>query len=234
MNNFNILLEKVIQTHFLKLDFDVDINNILKEYKSIEKKYPFESYKTKYWGVKNKYARSWSGISLVSSDGALYSDMNEGSPLKASEPTVLKYECPHIYRLIENLNGDNQSCRARIMRISPHESLVWHSHVHEHSQPVWRLTIQIPIIVPEKFEYCVVDKDEFKWYKRFHKPNWFKNVSRKRLEVGNAYVFNSYHYHNVYNHSDEYRVTLMLYLDMRKPNIFELIKRSVEKQNENF
>ena len=59
-------------------------------------------------------------------------------------------------------------------------------------------------------------------------------MSRKRLEVGNAYVFNSYHYHNVYNHSDEYRVTLMLYLDMRKPNIFELIKRSVEKQNENF
>ena len=36
MNNFDILLEKVIQTHFLKLDFDVDINNILKEYKSIE------------------------------------------------------------------------------------------------------------------------------------------------------------------------------------------------------
>ena len=66
MNNFDILLEKVIQTHFLKLDFDVDINNILKEYKSIEKKYPFESYKTKYWGVKKKYARSWSGISLVS------------------------------------------------------------------------------------------------------------------------------------------------------------------------
>ena len=234
MNNFDILLEKVIQTHFLKLDFDVDINNILKEYKSIEKKYPFESYKTKYWGVKNKYARSWSGISLVSSDGALYSDMNEGSPLKASEPTVLKYECPHIYRLIENLNGDNQSCRARIMRISPHESLVWHSHVHEHSQPVWRLTIQIPIIVPEKFEYCVVDKDEFKWYKRFYRPNWFKSVSRKRLEPGNAYVFNSYHYHNVYNYSDDYRVTLMLYLDLRKPKIFELVKRSIEKQNENF
>ena len=229
MNNFDILLEKVIQTHFLKLDFDVDINNILKEYKSIEKKYPFESYKTKYWGVKKKYARSWSGISLVSSDGALYSDMNEGSPLKASEPTVLKYECPHIYRLIENLNGDNQSCRARIMRISPHESLVWHSHVHEHSQPVWRLTIQIPIIVPEKFEYCVVDKDEFKWYKRFYRPNWFKAISRKRLEAGNAYVFNSYHYHNVYNYSNEYRVTLMLYLDLRQPKIFELVKRSIEK-----
>ena len=54
------------------------------------------------------------------------------------------------------------------MRISPPDSLVWHSHVQEHNQPDWLLTIQVPIVVPEKFEYCVVHKDEFKWYKRFY------------------------------------------------------------------
>tara|TARA_B100000780_G_C20955211_1_gene381117 strand:- start:32 stop:742 length:711 start_codon:yes stop_codon:yes gene_type:complete len=229
---YDTLLEQVIQTHFLKLDIDVDINNLLNEYKSVEKKYSFEKYRTKYWGVKKKYARSWSGIALVSSDGNLYSDMREGQPLRAAQTTPLKDECPHFYRLIKKLNGEFAGCRARIMRISPHESLVWHSHVHEHNQHKSLLTVQIPIIVPKQFEYCVVDKDEFKWYKRVYRPNWFKTVSRKRLEAGSAYVFNSYHYHNVYNYSDEHRVALMLYLDLKKPRIFELVKRSMEKQNE--
>ena len=157
--------------------------------------------------------------------------MHEGSQSAAKE-TELKSVCPQFYQTIKDLGGEG--CRARIMRISPHESLVWHSHVQEHGQPKWSLTVQVPIIVPEKFEYCVVDKDEFRWYKRFHKPNWFKSVKRKRLEVGNAYVFNSYHYHNVYNYSDEYRVTLMLYLDLREPKTLELVKRSIEKNNENF
>ena len=156
--------------------------------------------------------------------------MHEG-PTSAAKETELKNVCPHFYQTIKDLGGEG--CRSRIMRISPHESLVWHSHIQEHGQPKWLLTIQVPIIVPEKFEYCVVDKDEFKWYKRFYRPNWFRGVSRKRLEAGDAYVFNSYHYHNVYNYSNEYRVTLMLYLDLRQPKIFELVKRSMEKNNEN-
>ena len=34
-----------------------------------------------------------------------------------------------------------------------------------------------------------------------------------------AYIFNSYHYHNVFNYTDEYRVTLMLYLDSRTEKV---------------
>ena len=229
--DYDKLLEKVLATPFIKLDVNINIDNLLKEYRFIEDVYSFENYNTKYWPVRKKYARSWSGICLVSSDGGLYTDMHEGSRSAAKE-TELKSVCPQFYQTIKDLGGEG--CRARIMRISPHESLVWHSHVQEHGQPKWSLTVQVPIIVPEKFEYCVVDKDEFRWYKRFHKPNWFKSVKRKRLEVGNAYVFNSYHYHNVYNYSDEYRVTLMLYLDLREPKTLELVKRSIEKNNENF
>ena len=228
--DYDKLLEKVLSTPFIKLDVNINIDNLLNEYKSIEEKYSFENYNTKYWPVRKKYARSWSGICLVSSDGGLYTDMHEG-PTSAAKETELKNVCPHFYQTIKDLGGEG--CRSRIMRISPHESLVWHSHIQEHGQPKWLLTIQVPIIVPLKFEYCVVDKDEFKWYKRFYRPNWFKGVSRKRLEAGDAYVFNSYHYHNVYNYSNEYRVTLMLYLDLRQPKIFELVKRSMEKNNEN-
>ena len=43
MNNldYDRLLEKVLSTHFIKLDIDIDINNLLKEYKFIEEKYSF-------------------------------------------------------------------------------------------------------------------------------------------------------------------------------------------------
>ena len=41
--------------------------------------------------------------------------------------------------------------------------------------------------------------------------------------------FNSYHYHNVYNYSKEYRVAIMLYVDLRNESVRDLIKRSLDK-----
>ena len=66
--------------------------------------------------------------------------MYEGRTAAAKE-TELKDSCPYFYQTIKNLNGEG--CRSRIMRISPHESLVWHSHVQEHNQPDGLLTIQV-------------------------------------------------------------------------------------------
>ena len=125
---YDKLLRKVLSTSFIKLDVNININNLLNEYKSIEEKYSFENYNTKYWPVRKKYARSWSGICLVSSDGGLYTDMHEGATSAARE-TELKNICPHFYQTIKDLGGEG--CRSRIMRISPRESLVWHSHVQE-------------------------------------------------------------------------------------------------------
>jgi len=209
---------------FIELDIDIDYDKLLSEWKAVEDKYSFAKYKTKYWQVRRKYAKAWSGISLVGSDGDLYSDMYEGDSSAASK-TELRDVCPYYYELISKLGGDG--FRARIMRISPKESLVWHSHVQEHRQPEWQLTCQIPIVMPNDFEYCVLHKDEFRWWKRFHRPDWLKRVWRKKLDVGKAYIFNSYHYHNVYNYSNEYRVTLMLYLDLRDPKVRDLIERSL-------
>ena len=217
-------LNIIRDTPFIKLNIDIDHELLLKEYKEVEKKYSFENYRTRYWPVRKKYANAWSGICLVSSKGELYSDMQEGNSSASSE-TELKSICPYYYDLISKLGGEG--LRARIMRIAPKESLLWHSHVQEHGQPEWQLTCQIPIIMPEDFEYCVLHKDEFKWWKRFHRPNWLKNVWRKKFEVGKAYIFNSYHYHNVFNYTNEYRVTLMLYLDLRKNKVQKILKESI-------
>ena len=114
------------------------------------------------------------------------------------------------------------------MRVSPNESIVWHSHVQELNQEEPELVVQIPIIVPKQCEWCIVDKDEWKWYKRFYPRSWFKNIECKRLEAGKAYIFNSYHYHNVFNDSNEYRVTLMMYLDLRNLTFYNLVEKNLK------
>jgi hypothetical protein len=124
---------------------------------------------------------------------------------------------------MSKLGGGNLS--ARIMRIAPRESLLWHSHVLEHKQPEWQLTCQVPIIMPDNFEYCVVHKDDYTKEKKFYKPDQFTKIWRKKLSTGKAYIFNSYHYHNVFNYTNEYRVTLMLYLDSRT----EKVKKNLDE-----
>ena len=223
MINHDILRKKSI----IELDVEVNLEKLLQEYNVIEKKYSLEYYKAKHWGVKKKYAKSWSGICLKSSDGGLYTDLNGdgGSGLVAYD-TELKDQCPYFYQLIQELGGKN--CHTRIMRVSPNESIVWHSHVQELNQEEPELVVQIPIIVPKQCEWCIVDKDEWKWYKRFYPRSWFKNIECKRLEAGKAYIFNSYHYHNVFNDSNEYRVTLMMYLDLRNLTFYNLVEKNLK------
>jgi len=214
---------------FIEIDYDINLQKLINEYELISEKYNYENYKTTYpneW-VKEKYARSWSGISLISSDGSLYRDMYEGED-GASIKTELTSVCPYIYEVIDKLGGGN--LRSRIMRITPNESLIWHSHVLDHKQPDWQLTVQIPIVMPEQFEYCVVHKDNFSEEKRLFSPDEFTKVARKKLEAGKAYIFNSYHYHNVYNYSNEYRITLMVYLDLRQESVQDIVKNSINKK----
>ncbi len=224
------MIERLRNIPWLQLDVDIDLEKLSKEYQLLCDNYGFEDYRTTFWQVRRKYKKAWSGISLISSDGSLYSDLHEGDTDGYEfKETELKKLVPYMYEIVEKINGGFANTRCRIMRIAPKKSLVWHSHVLEHGQPENELTIQIPILMPSNFEYCVVDKDEFKWWKRFYKPDWFKKIWRGRLEAGKAYYFNSYHYHNVYNYSNEYRATIMLYIDLKNEYVYNLIKKSLNK-----
>jgi hypothetical protein len=218
-------MEQVLNSPFIDLDIEIDVDKLVSEYRKVESEYGFKSYRTNYWAVRRKYARAWSGICLISSDGNIYSDMYEGFQSKTSK-TDLTDTCPYMYNLIEQIGGKHFNDRARIMRIAPKESLVWHNHCLEHRQPVTKLTVQIPIIVPEGFEYNVVHNSDFKWYKRFSKGSSFKNRVVKKPKAGEAFVFNSFHYHNVFNPSDEHRATLMFYVSYDDPHVKKLVDRS--------
>lgn len=226
------IYEKLRTIPWLELDFEIDQNQLVHEYLHIARDYGFVNYHTNYKLARNWYAKSWSGIGLVSSDGGLYTDLHEGDIVNNTdrfEPTLLTHSCPYMYSIIRGMNGGDLKSRCRIMRIAPRRSLIWHSHVLEHGQPENIITVQIPINMPPNFDYCVVDSEEFKWYKRLYKPSWFKSLKKGRLEPGKAYYFNSYNYHNVYNNSDEYRATIMLYLDLMNPVVYNMVMRSIAK-----
>jgi len=218
---------------WLPIDIDIDIVKLQQEYKFICENYRFEKYSATHDFVKEKYANAWSGISFVSSDGSLYNDLRRGkginyTPSGGWGSTELENYCKYSFQLIDSFFARNSRCR--IMRLSPQSSLVFHSHVLDHGQSERTLTIQIPIEMPENFEYCVVEQKEFTKDKRFAHPTSFKNIYRDKLDLGKAYYFNSYHYHNVFNYSNTYRAAIMLYCDLNIENVKQLIKKSLVKE----
>tara|TARA_R110002096_G_C14354213_1_gene703371 strand:+ start:27 stop:767 length:741 start_codon:yes stop_codon:yes gene_type:complete len=244
----------ILDIPFLELDVDIDVDKLKSELKIIEKNLEmmttlpnspgtsffkksdiknsinkfgiFSPYKTAYWFAKRKYKQAWSGISLYSMNGSLYGDFKEGPYRNGNiQPTEIKKIAPYMFSIIDKIYGDSVKSKVRIMRIAPKSSLYWHSHVHEHGQAISDLVVQIPIHLPKGFKYCVVHKDEWKWWKRLHKPSWFKTLKESSFEEGKAFYLNSYHYHNVYNPSNEYRTTIMFYVDATHTHIQKLFKQ---------
>jgi len=209
---------------YLDLGIDIDITKLKEECSKALRYTGTKNYESQFFLARRKYKKTWSGVSLWGSNGELFSDFEEGDYKGKLEPTHLETHMPYTYSVIRKIYGDSPMSRVRLMRIRPGKSLLWHSHVQEHGQDENELTIQIPINLPKGFKYCVVDKDEFRWYKRLYPPHWFKSSQCFELEEGKVYYFNSYHYHNVYNNSKEWRDTIMFYIDYRHEDIKKLFK----------
>ena len=210
---------------YYKLNIDLDLSKLKEECNKALRYTGTQDYESTFRLARRKYRRAWSGVSLWGSNGELFSDFKEGDYEGKLEPTSLEPHMPYTYSVIKKIYGSSPMSRVRLMRIRPGKSLLWHSHVQEHGQDENELTIQIPINLPKGFKYCVVDKDEFRWYKRLYPPTWFKSAQCFELEEGNAYYFNSYHYHNVYNHTSEWRDTLMFYVDYNHKDIQRLFEK---------
>ena len=219
----------ILDIPFLELDIDIDLDKLKAEVDIVSNKYGYESYKSNYLLARRKYKKAWSGVSLYSTNGSLYDDFEEGPYYNDIQPTELEDIVPYMFSIINKIYGDSPKSKVRLMRISPKTSLLWHSHVQEHNQATKDLVIQIPIYLPKGFKYCVVHKDEFKWWKRLHKPSWFKTLAESNFKEGRAFYFNSYHYHNVYNPTDEYRATIMFYVDVTHPHIEKMFLKCLKK-----
>lgn len=216
------MLEILQRIPHLNLGLHFDVSKMAEEVKQID---TFKNYESLDAGNKELYSQNWSGASLISLDGSVFSDMSELKvfPKVTPKPTELANKCPYLMSIIDKLGSKNE--RTRIMRIAPEGRLDWHSHVIHQKQNPRRLVVQIPIYVPEGFTYSVI---HFRDLKRIQKGEEVIQY-KKTYKQGQAYIFNSYHPHNVFNPSTEFRITLMTYISLDNDKSRTLVEKAVEK-----
>jgi Aspartyl/Asparaginyl beta-hydroxylase len=223
------LIQDTTQIPHLDLGLDFDVNMLLKEYQELEKRNYFKPYESKvsFDIVKKIIKESWHGLSLLSGDGELHSDLNEDSDFynKKRIRTIAAELSPYMMSVVNTIGSENQ--RIRVMKILPGGHLTWHSHYLDNfiQLPVLEyITVHVPIIAPKKFKYSVISLKDFR----------LGDIERDGIKVysenykaGRAHMFNCFHYHNVFNHDTEARVSLMLYLNLYEENTFEIVKKAV-------
>ena len=248
----------ILDVPFLELDIgvDIDVDKLKSELKIIEEKYglappshsDYMSYVAPRW-LKSKtrklilkailtFYNAFVPVVLIS-----FSDDNKssfkhsvgfGDKNKNRKFSELKNIAPYMFSIIEKIYGNSPKSRIQIARLKPKRSLIWHSHKAE-EQGGWdinNLIIQIPICYPKGVKYYVFHKNEWGERKRFHKPSRFKTIKEKEFEEGKVFYFNGYHYHNVYNTSNEPRTVIIFQVSAKHKDIRKLFKRSLQNKND--
>lgn len=106
--------------------------------------------------------------------------------------------------------------RTRLVKIPPRYSVPWHTHHNykdHHEKPYFFGVIQIPL-VSENAMYRVRSTG---------------NSIDKVYEVGQAFLFNAFHFHSVENNSDKERITLFLTIDLEHEPTIQTLLPLVEK-----
>ena len=207
-------VEKLLRIPHLDLGFQFPVEPLVDELTEVIRAKPFVPYETQYADAdKDFYRESWSGLSIVGATESSADGMTENTGMvepPAYMTTDIAYHCYEMLNAVEYVIGTYRKTRVRIMEIPAGRSLGWHSHTKDHRQAPVNLTIQIPIVMPEGFEYVVTTEDNIK--SRIP-PEVYDDdlLFRARYEPGRAYIFNSFEYHNVFNNSDENRYTIMFY-----------------------
>lgn len=221
------LLLKLRSIPHLTLPIEIDAVRLRQELESIP--FPLLPYQSNFQEAHNHYQTYWKGLSLVSKDGGIFTDLCEGEladTIGTYQKTGLSDYCPYAYEILDMI-GAGES-RARILAIQPGGTLGWHSHVLELNQPEHLIVFQIPVVMPEKFKYSVISYMEYRGSDFSELPK----VYEAHYNPGQVYLFNSYHYHNVFNHSsDETRLTVMCYVSLKNPKVFDVVQRAVDSYN---
>lgn len=223
------LSEQLINIPFMSLHREFDLDWLKKEASQVDRYVP---YMTVFGNeeLKAKYARAWAGRSLLAYEEDSTSGMTElvgeAAERALTLPLVstdLALSCPYIMSVVEDLRGHFR--HARLMRIAPKSSLSWHSHVNNQGQRPTTVTVHVPILMPEEFRYSVTKGSNLQGGKVVDQSKVFN----AKFTAGRATYFNSYHYHNVFNDSDEERISLMLYVGLYDEVAFDMFLAALGK-----
>jgi hypothetical protein len=199
----NTLIENLNRIPHLELPFKFSADKIREEINGLP--YPPLPYKP-YNSIFEE--SGWNSLALFSTEDNIISNPQENWEGNF-QPTGLRDFMPYTYETLDKFKGGK--LLARIETINPKSTAGWHSHQLSAGQPDWLIVCQLPITMPKKSKYSQYPKQYDLHYKE-----------------GTVYVFNSYHYHNVFNHDDEPMVMIRFYLDLREESVYRTVKTAVE------
>jgi hypothetical protein len=221
----NELLEKIKTIPHLPLVFSFDAKRMEDEIRAMP--FPLMSYNANIQKGYNHSPDGWNNLSLYSYDGSIFCDTNEGDGGDALierfgdfKATGLTEYLPYTYEVLQQLGAGKSLCR--IEEVMPNTIIGWHSHVLEFHQPENILIAQLPISIPEGFKHSVVGYKNYRGSDFTLEP--IVSYESKYIE-GIPYIFNSYHYHNVFNYSDRPALMIRFFVDI---NDLDLIDQSIK------
>jgi hypothetical protein len=214
------LLDKIKSKPHLPLLFEYDYKRIEEEIRAMP--YPLMQYSPTSQ-EKHNYYSGWNSLALYSLSGDIFCDPLESSgrgDLKHNYgkyiKTGLSEYLPYTYEVLHLLGGGK--CLARIEEVEPNVTIGWHSHSLEFDQPESLLIVQLPINIPSDFKYSVID------YAQYRTSDFTKNSLRSydsKYILGTPYIFNSYHYHNVFNYGETPALMIRFFVDIDDLNLIE-------------
>jgi len=217
------LLEKVKSIPHLPLLFEYDYKRIEQEIRGLP--YPLMQYSPTSQ-EKHNYYSGWNSLALYSVSGDIFCDPLESSKKGDLKDNYGKYiktglseYLPYTYEVLHSLGGGK--CLARIEEVEPNVTIGWHSHSLEFDQPESLLIVQLPISIPSEFKYSVIN------YTEYRTSDFSENCIRSydsKYVLGTPYIFNSYHYHNVFNHGKTPALMIRFFVDIEDLDIKNAIE----------
>ena len=225
----NVLLEKVKSIPHLPLPFNFDYKRMEEEIRAMP--YPLIHYTANIQTNYKHKMDGWNNLALYSYDGSIFCDVMEGDggPELTErwgkfQKTGLSEYLPYTYEILHKLGGGKSM--ARIEEVLPNTLIGWHSHGFEFHQPENVLIVQLPICVPEGFKYSVVN---YKEYRSLDFSKYILIPNESAYTPGVPTVFNTYHYHNVFNNSKEPALMVRFFVDLNDPETQILIKSAIDQ-----
>ena len=215
MSLYDQLSQRLEFIPHLSLNTSFSVQRLNEDYQKI--KDTVQPYQTSLSQAKDLIARSWHGVSIYGLWGHPYDDLTEDYVRNSDMQyylTQVGEKVPYIVECIKALGGEGKRCR--LMTVKPQGRLVWHSHKHDSnvSYNPYEIVVHIPIVSPLGFRYSVVNVEKYRTVDFETEPLPIHTAS---YPVGQAWYFNSAHMHNVFNPSNQDRVSIMMYLDIRNP-----------------
>ena len=230
-----LIQQKLRQIPHLDLGISIDHETLKKEFLGCPELLPYRSNSSDE-KVREIYSKAWSGTPLIGFvdevyDGSIEIDKDPIINHRGGEPTYLEYlpaadQCPYAMKLTRQLQGIRLD-KSRFTGLNPHSSLTYHSHVLFGKQPEKLLIVQVPVIMPDGVSYNVTNASNYDSTKRQIIND--DKVVKENYALGNAYVFNNYLFHNVFNDSDQQRIVLLVLACLECEYLFELVTKATDK-----